>query len=498
MTFGIVESGFNKKKLEDILEEMDTTLKNVLGQYINLLPTSVVGQLKYTYAEREADIWDLLEAIYNSQFLDSSTGVSFDNALAFIGMTRKGATYSTVSLRIYGDKNTSIDPGFKARNPTDASAVFVTMQPVVIGDGIDAEQRILFSAEPDFGNWSLVHEGNSTSTLANNATNTDVQNALNAVPSLSGVLVTGSFVAGFFISYEGDDGEKPQELLTVDINTLEVGGSGITIDIDETQKGYLPFADADSTCENLGPIQAAAGTVTEITTPQLGVTGVENILDATVGSNRETVAEAKVRKVTFIQKTGSATPDKIRAAVLAVDGVSKSFVVENTDDEPDTDGRPPKCFEVFAVGGNTQEIGQAIWDTKGAGIQPYGTVSVGVIDSEGVNQTVAFSRPEGIEIYLVVDLLTNNDENVGAIYPEGGDELVEQAILDFAGGYYDIGKDVINNLWFTPINTVPGIIGITVKQGFSAAPTQSNNLTILGFQVHEFDTSRITINKVNP
>lgn len=493
MTFGIVESGFNKKSLEEILDELDTTLRNVLGPYINLLPTSVIGQLKFTYGEREANIWDVLEAVYNSQFVDSSTGVSFDNSLSFIGMQRKGATYSTVVLRIYGDKGTAIDPAFKARIPTNAQASFSTTEPVVIGDGINAEQRVLFSAEPDFGNWSLVYEGQSTSTLAYNASNTDVQTAINNLNDLSGVVVTGSMAAGFFFAFEGSDGEKPHSLFTVDINTLEVGGNGITIDISETVKGYLPFADANATCENLGPIEAAAGTVTEITTPQLGVSGAENLLDAVIGSNRETVAEAKIRKIGFIQKTGSATPDKIRAAVLAVDGVSKAFVVENTDDEVDTDGRPPKCFEVFAVGGNNQLIGQAIWDTKGGGIQAYGNIPINVTDAEGTNQVVAFSRPEGKDVYLIAELLINEDENVGSVYPENGDDLVKQAMLDFAANYYEIGRDVINNLWFTPINTVNGVIGIVVKQGFAAAPTSTANLPILGFEIAEFDTSRISI-----
>ena len=49
----------------------------------------------------------------------------------------------------------------------------------------------------------------------------------------------------------------------------------------------------EATCTVTGPIESAAGTITEIRTPLFGVVSVTNLTDANVGRNRETQRRAK-------------------------------------------------------------------------------------------------------------------------------------------------------------------------------------------------------------
>ena len=52
---------------------------------------------------------------------------------------------------------------------------------------------------------------------------------------------------------------------------------------------------------------------------------------------------------------------------------------------------------------------------------------------------------------------------------------------------------VVNQL-YTPINTVPGVIGIEVLIDIAPTPTQSDNISIDINELADFDSSRIAVN----
>ena len=90
---------------------------------------------------------------------------------------------------------------------------------------------ISFTGTPSSGTWTLTYVGQTTSNLAYNASNTDVQNALNALSNLSGTVVTGTMAEGFSVEYDGDNSSIIMEVLTGDISSL-VGVTAIIIDRD--------------------------------------------------------------------------------------------------------------------------------------------------------------------------------------------------------------------------------------------------------------------------
>lgn len=495
MAYGITDNGFVAKRLSDIKTEIETALKSSLGAGINLEPESTLGQIVGIFAASIAESWELMEDVYNSAYPDTAEGVSLDNVASITNITRLPATKSIVEARLTGTALTAVPAAgaFVLSVEGNAEARFVNTETGSLSAaGIDEVQDIDFSAVPSSGDFKLQYNGSeTTAAIPYTATNTDVQNALNALTSLSAVVVTGDFTAGFTVTFAGADGEQDQPLLVAVDNTLD--GGAVTITITETTRGWLPYADIDFEAETAGEVQAPAGSLTVIETPTTGIDAAENLLDAIVGQEIETDAELRDRRTEQLQRAGTATIDGIRNNILEVADVVQAAVFENDTDVTDGYGRPPHSFESIVNGGDDTEIAQAIFDAKGAGIKAYGTTIVPVLDSQGVTHNIGFSRPTERDIWVIVNITPRTDPTEGDLYPADGDQQVEDAILEYAQDFL-MGQDVVTNLFYTPINTVAGVIGIEVLVGLSNPPTLGNNLAIAPDEIAKFDSTRITVN----
>lgn len=492
--YGLTDTGFIKKRQPEIKSELETEFRTLYGPGVNLLPTSIFGQIVGIFSEREALLWELLEDLYNSNFPDTASGVSLDNAVALTGTTRLPATYSSVTARVFGTLGTLIPANSIFSVVGVPASRFIALQSGTVHGGTNEVQTISFSATPASGAWQITFDGQATASLAFNANNGAIQSALNALSNLSGVLVTGSYAAGIAIEFAGADGEQDQPLITISANTLQDGSlSPVTVTPAETQKGYLPFIDLECRAENTGAIAAASGTLTVIETPLFGMDAVTNLLDAVVGRNRENDAELRLRRIESLQRAGTSTVNGIVTTIRQIIGVDTAFIFENNTDAIDGDGRPPHSYEVFVQGGTNQDIFDTIWETKPAGIQTFGNISGTVIDSQGFLQTVKFSRPNGVLIYLGIELVVNTDPSEpGGVYPANGDDLVRDAILAYGAGF-EIGQDVVLPRFYTPINTIPGIVEVVVKAGLAPAPSGTSNLPINGTGYARFDASRTSV-----
>ena len=381
---GLSSAGFERKRLEDIKTDLENALKSSFGDQINLLPESVFGQLVGIWADRLSSIWELGESVYNSQYPDTAYGTSLDNVAALSGITRLGATKSTVTVELTGTIGTVVPAGTIFSVSGNSDARFVTLAPVTL-------------------------------------------------------------VAG------------------------------------------APSGTVDCEAETAGEVQAAAGTLTVIETPVFGLTSVTNPLDADVGREIETDLELRIRRATSLQIAGAGTPEAIRSRLLEVDDVTAVIVYENITMVTDPDGRPPKSFEVFVEGGDDQDIADTIWLAKPAGIETYGNQSTSVTDSQGFTQTINWSRPIAVDIYLEVDLVTT--PSFVATEAE-----IKQAFVDYATDNLGIGDDVIvYPALMCVLNAFAGISDVTFRIGVAPGPTLDNNIPIDPEEIADFDTSRITV-----
>lgn len=497
MAYGIQAEGFVAKRLVDIKAEIEQDLKDALGNNLNLLPESIFGQIIGIVAERESLLWELAEDVYNSQYPDTAFNAQLDLVCSIVGITRKTATKSVVEGQLFfGTAGTIIPAGTVLSVVNSPASRFVTQSSMTLVAGTDAIQSITFSPNTlTAGTFKLSYKGVETTALAYTATAMQVQNALNALPGLSGVTVTGSIAAGFTVTFAGDDGKQAQPLLLVVDNTLVNGVTACVITITTTTAG-VPQGISDVIAESTGPTVAIAGTLTVIETPVGGFSRTINVLDADVGRNIETDFELKQRREEELQIAGAATTEAIRAKVSAVEDVIAVIVFQNNTSIIDLEGRPPHSVDIVVQGGTEDEIAKAIFASVAAGIETIGTQTETVVDSQGFNQTIKFSRPTELDIYVELDLTVDSNK-----FPGDGVARVKNNIVTF-GNSLKIGDDVIvipdliaslRGDTELGIDRIPGILDVVIRVGTSPNPVSDSNIVVAAREIALFDTTRVDV-----
>lgn len=502
MAFGLTAQGFVIKTLDDLKLEIEAGLRGTLGNGINLIPTETLGQIVGLQAERERLIEEANLASYNARYPSTANGVSLDNVVSITGIKRLAATKGSGTVAngnpgiAYGVLGTSIPAGSIVSVSGNPTARVVTMNVAIIGPGVDEVQDIDFSAVPDAGNWTLTFNGEETGSLAFNDNAATIQAALNALTGLSAVTVTGNYTAGFTVTFAGSDGSQDQPLLQIGTNTLTNTSVQVNVSFAESTPGILPHVSVDIESETAGQIPAYANTLTVIETPVSGWTAFNNPLDLTVGKNTESDPELRLRRQITLATAGAGTLEAIRAAILALDAVKACVVYENIDDVTDGFGRPPHSVEAVVLDGDDNDIANEIWLTAPAGIKKYGSVTVLIIDSQGFNQTIKFSRPTPIDIWLELDISITTD------FPISGDTALKDQIVAYALKNFSIGDDVIVFGTISIASAIgedggtSGIIDYVIRIGTTNTPTLDDNIVVAPDEIAVFDTSRITITHV--
>jgi len=380
--------------------------------------------------------------------------------------------------------------GFKPKRQTDITEEFQQGFRAEFGDEVDLDPRrpigqlIGISSERLALIWAII-EAVYSSKYPRTAQGVSLDNAvsltgltrLQATFSMGEITITGTpgtiVPAGFVVAVAGDATRRFET-----IGAVTIGGGGTV--------------DAMIRAQTAGALVALTGTITVIVNPLTGVSSVTNASDVIVGRDVETDAELRLRQQQFLQAPGTSSVEGIRAGVRLVDNVSEVLVVENNTNTV-VDGRPPKSFEVFVDGGDPQDIGEAIWASKAAGIESVGTDSVTVTDSQGITHLVYFSRPVEVDITVIVNITANTDPLEDDLYPADGDDLVRDAVLAY-GNSLTIGRDVFLNKMFTNINAVPGVIGISIQASRPGDPLVSDVIVIDASEVAKFDSALITVN----
>lgn len=227
-------------------------------------------------------------------------------------------------------------------------------------------------------------------------------------------------------------------------------------------------------------------TITEIVTPLAGVESVTNA-DATAGGRDiETDYEFYNRYLLSLSSAGASTIDSIRAALLNVSGVRAANVVENMTNAVDGEGRPPKSIQCYVLGGESQEVAEAIFDTKAGGIETVGEVPVTVLDDSGQEHTVNFSYASEVSIYVKLTITRNLK------YQADGDERITTEIVQYVGGedadgtvYVGLGvrQKVVYTKIIERVYQIEGIDDVDLELSTDGTTWVRTNIDILSNQV---------------
>lgn len=117
----ITNTGFQRKRLDVILEELKESYRNIYGQDINLAADSLDGAWLGIIAERLSDLHQLAEATYNLFNPQFSTGAALSMLVALNKIRRQAGEYSTADVELRGLPNIVITAGSLIKSESNES-----------------------------------------------------------------------------------------------------------------------------------------------------------------------------------------------------------------------------------------------------------------------------------------------------------------------------------------------------------------------------------------
>ena len=479
MDYGVLPTGFIKMRLPEIRAAIITDLKQRLlaaglPADIQTRPDSVLGLLIDTFAEREAALWNVAEGVYNAMYPDTAIGIALDNAVAFTGVRRLGERPSSADLLIYADRTIQVPRGAQFKN-TVTQTVWATTADLTVSAANAAEILITPTAQPDFTYWVAIGDQRFTYRSGRNATADDVVDGLKTALSAS-----SDFAAeknGVFLRIRSVAADSVRAAVSDNLSIVEIGA-------------VVPASPLE------GLEEAAADTITEAVTLIDGMKRVRNRV-AVAGRVAESDEDLRARYETGVYALGAATHATILANLKRDIPTARDIHVFENDTDTQVGDLKPHSIKVLIDGGKDDEIAQAIYRVKAAGINTNGDIAKTITTPTG-NQVIRFSRPtyRYIWVQATLTLLTGTD----AAFPADGYESV-RADLSAIGQKSQVGDDVVVQKFYCGVFKTPGIESVTFKFAASNSPTvrpadgafSPNNIVIGNYERAMFDPVRIEV-----
>lgn len=221
-------------------------------------------------------------------------------------------------------------------------------------------------------------------------------------------------------------------------------------------------------------------TITEIVNPTFGVDRVTNVKETKGGMDVETDKEFRERYKKSYSRVGGSTVPAMTAALLDIDSVVDCEVRENVT-MAEVDGIPPKSVACYVYGGEDDDIIQAIYENKPAGIEAFGTTVKTVKDKKGNSHKIGFTRAKVQKIHVKVKV--TKDENYK------GDDVVKRSIISYIGGYdadgveytgLKLGEDVVYSKLLGKIMCPDGVkdVDLSISKTSSSGDYVKANIEI--------------------
>lgn len=472
--YGVTKDGFNPKRLDTIMEEVNADLSEgwgfdtrVSGKFLNVLNTTYCGKI--------AEMWEHLQDVYYSKYVATAEGVNLDNAAQYGGVRRSPAKRSTYPLHCTGTDgaviaegsyvSTNTNPEIKLYNPEQiiierANCNGLTIKPAVIQNGT-------YTVTIDGETYSYMNAGTSEDAILTGlqAAITDRDLELSVKDGLLSIVST-SVSRVMIVSLSAN-------LTTETVTTV---GNFVT--------------------QDYGKITIPNNLITKLDTNIAGWTAVNNLIDPVYGSDAETDVEFRQSYTKRSALRSDLQTTSIESELLNnVDNLISAKCYENNSDTTDAYGLPPHSIQVIAEGGADMAIALAILRRKAPGINTYGSVTVNVPGVDGDSIPVRFSRPEFVYVWMKLVL-----HGSSAKTPSNYETLTKDAIMETTDGM-KAGDDLLIQTLDTNIYAqVAGLTYIDFTIAYSSDQTKpadsafkNQNVIVTGRKKVLVNTSRIEV-----
>ena len=538
--YGVTPTGFVKKRLDVITDEIQESLGKSFGFDLKANPKSYLNVLITDFSDKIAELWEVAEATYQNLYPSTAENESLDRVAQFGGCYREAPEASVYTVLCKGDNGTTLPVGTRLSTSTNPPIYLRSTEEGAISldnctefyletVGV-VDTRYTYSVQIDSFPPVILEDSEII-----NSQNI-VQNPLEKIyDKLKSDIDNGI--------YNSDDSLSNKDLYFVSFDT-----DG---DVENTDSLHFKFANnvahavkissALNVVDVVSPNNFATETAANITIPEGGVDtiaaavsglkSVYNLADYIKGRDRETDEELRN---SYVEKIFIRSRTMLESIVSAIkqncDGIESVTAYQNDTHVwrgiPETNEvkhMPPHSVEVVVQCAKNdelyQDIAEQIFATKAAGIQTChhcgysikeGETAAGtehlanseyciertVEDDYGNPVTVRFSKPWPVELEVIVDVTPNGKDFPGVDIDEKIKEIVMDNINSLAPG-----EDVQPQQWIYKLyNTIPGVAKfdiwlVPIEQAFYDEYGEGDYITGIGYnRIASVDENAITIN----
>ena len=130
--FGLTIQGFNRKPYTQLIIDKSERARDLFGEDIETSDRSPLGLYIQGEAWEESKLWDEMENVYFSAFIDDAEGKQLDGLVKYIGLFRKPALQAVGEVLIKGRVGKIIPQGTRVR--TESGILFQTTVDAIIND----------------------------------------------------------------------------------------------------------------------------------------------------------------------------------------------------------------------------------------------------------------------------------------------------------------------------------------------------------------------------
>ena len=131
--YGVTKYGFRRKLYSEALQERITRAKRVFGVNIDTSETSFLGKFIRNAAWDEAILWEEIEKVYFSAYVNYAEGSDLDSVGQYLTITRRPAVRAKGVVNFVGRDGTLIPRGFRVA--TEGGQMYETLDFAEIKDG---------------------------------------------------------------------------------------------------------------------------------------------------------------------------------------------------------------------------------------------------------------------------------------------------------------------------------------------------------------------------
>ncbi len=153
----------------------------------------------------------------------------------------------------------------------------------------------------------------------------------------------------------------------------------------------------------IGPVLTTIGTITNIVTPQTGVSAVNNAVAASaVGQAQESDASLRIRRAQSVSLPSKGFLQGLLGALIDIEDVDQAIVLENITNTTDANGIPGHSIWAIVKAPSTANaaIANAIYIKRNAGCGMKGAIDVPITQIDGSIFDVLFDNPTDVPLYI--------------------------------------------------------------------------------------------------